>query len=279
MKSRDNFYYRDIEKFKPLSMNEERELCERIQKGDRKAETKLINSNIRFVISVANAYRFNGIEFEDLVQIGNKGLIRAVKKFDATKNFKFVSYAVWWIRQAILQAISEQSRFVKLPISQTARIVRIYETWDRLSHRNHAYPTAEELSEESGLSTEDIVRLTSLNKNVRSIDWPINGTEDKLFEQSLPDEKTENMEDEILRDVSKSYINKILSTLSERERRTIKLYYGINDEHTYTLKEIASGMKITRERVRQIKERAIKSLRNNTDLLKELHCLISDAAD
>jgi RNA polymerase primary sigma factor len=233
----------DIGREGMVSADEEVELARRIKAGDEEALNKLVKANLRFVVSVAKQYQNQGISLQDMINEGNLGLIKAAKRFDETRGFKFISYAVWWIRQAILQAIADQSRIVRLPLNQVGTINKIKKEIARLEQDMQRPPTIEELSEALDLPEYKISEIMKMNTYTQSIDSPI-----------APDEDTKFLDTFI-------YPNDVLSSLSEKERDIIKLFYGINSTHEYTLDEIGDKYDLSRERVRQIKERALKRLR------------------
>lgn len=269
-------YFNDINRTEPLSKSRELELYRKIQKGDKKAEHELIVSNLRFVVNVAKIYTGSGLPLEDLIQIGNEGLIRAVRKFDATKNFRFISYAVWWIRQGILQAISKQSRLIKLPVNQTAILVRILEAQDKFLQKHKRTPTIEELSKVMKYPAEKILRTIELAEPTTSLDTPVGTAGDVTLGDILPDSHTENLEDQILNRLSDGCVEEMLQTLDERQKLIISLYFGIHGSSMNRLEDISDVLGITRERVRQLKDRGLATLRRHTDYAIRLRQSILD---
>ncbi len=254
-------YLADIAKESMITADEEVELARRIKEGDEAALEKLTKTNLRFVVSVAKQYQNQGISLPDLINEGNVGLIKAAKRFDETRGFKFISYAVWWIRQAILQAIADQSRIVRLPLNQVGTINKIKKEISRLEQELQRPPTFEEISEAIDLPEYKIAEIMKMNTYTQSIDSPIAPDEDTKFIDTFIYENDENTDTQLMNESLSMEINDVLSTLSEKEREIIKLFYGINSSHEYTLDEIGDRYDLSRERVRQIKERALKRLR------------------
>jgi RNA polymerase primary sigma factor len=249
-------YMKQIQKYKLLSSDDESKLAKAIRRGDTKALNKLIESNLRFVVSVAVNYQHQGIELPDLIQMGNRGLVSAAKRFDETKNFKFISYAVWWIRQAILQGIADHSRPVRVPINQTVKLVNVIKTRDKLLGMLHRMPTQHEI--ETHLGTEIGPLLLLINKP-QSLDAPIDDSRtgyDLLSDFTFVNEMNQNHSDAQI----KKQITKILDGLSDRDRSIIEWYYGFH-EAPQTLDEIGSKLNITRERVRQIKAKLLRQFK------------------
>ena len=255
-------YLQEISKETMISAEEEVELAQRIKKGDQKALERLTKANLRFVVSVAKQYQNQGLSLPDLINEGNLGLLKAAERFDETRGFKFISYAVWWIRQSILQAISEQSRIVRLPLNQVGSVNKINREINRFEQINERHPSVDEIAERIDLPQEKIDEAMAINGHQISVDAPFVEGEDN----SLLDVMTNNdapMADKLLVDESlKSEIQTALSTLNERERNVVEASYGINQPEL-TLEEIGSKFGLTRERVRQIKEKAIRKLRNS----------------
>jgi RNA polymerase primary sigma factor len=257
-------YMYEIGKISLLHTDEEEELARRIRKGDRKALETLVNANLRFVVSVAKQYQNQGLTLSDLISEGNLGLIKAAELFDETRGFKFISYAVWWIRQSILQALAEQSKIVKLPLNKLSTINKINKTFIQLEQDFQREPTAKEISEVLDIQHEFVEEaLNSTNYHV-SLDAPIideeNG-ENNLYDVMAINETPDP--DSLLMDSSlKREIERILGTLKDREAEILKYTFGLNGVPTHTLEEIGKKLEITHERVRQIKERALKKLKN-----------------
>jgi len=257
-------YLADIGKEAMLVPDEEVELARKIKNGDEQALEKLTKANLRFVVSVAKQYQNQGISLQDLINEGNVGLIKAAKRFDETRGFKFISYAVWWIRQAILQAIADQSRIVRLPLNQVGTINKIKKEIARLEQELQRPPTFEEISETIDLPEYKIAEIMKMNTYTQSIDSPIAPDEDTKFIDTFIYENDEDTDTHLIHESLSSEINDVLSTLSEKEREIVKMFYGINNSHEYTLDEIGDKFDLSRERVRQIKERALKRLRQES---------------
>ena len=254
-----NIYLKQISSTTPLTSKEENELSALIQAGDAEALKKLVLANLRFVVSVALTYSNQGLAIDDLINIGNLGLIRAAKRFDGQKNFRFISYAVWWIRQAILQGLADQSRIVRLPINRVGEIYKIDKAQRKLQQRKHRAVTAQEIADEIGVSGSHVHALMQVATRHTSLDAPTEDGKatllDKIAGTTGPIES--HMADLSLR----SEVDKSLAFLDEREREVIYLYFGIGYDTAFTLEEIGLRYGITRERVRQIKEEAIKKLK------------------
>ena len=244
-------------------MEEEVELAQRIRKGDRKALEKLTKSNLRFVVSVAKQYQNQGLSLQDLINEGNVGLIKAAEKFDETRGFKFISYAVWWIRQSILQAIAEQSRIVRLPLNQVGSVNKINKVLNKFEQENERRPSINELAEKIDLPEEKIEDAMKVTGKHISVDAPfIDGEESSLLD-TMTSSDTPTADNELVLESLRNEIARALQFLNERERNVIEAFFGINQQEM-TLEEIADKYSLTRERVRQIKEKAIRRLRNNT---------------
>ena len=252
-------YLRQIAKTSPLTSGQEAELAALIRAGDSNAFTKLVLANLRFVVSVAHAYMNQGLPVNDLINVGNIGLMRAAKRFDGKKNFRFISYAVWWIRQAILQALADQSRIVRLPINRAASLYKIDKTQRKLQQRNLRAVTPKEIADELGISERDVCKMMQVAARHSSFDAPAEDGKTTLYDK-IPDDSGGAAD--LLADISLSReIRKSLSVLDEREREVVFLYFGIGCETSCTLSEIGLRYGLTRERVRQIKENAIKKLK------------------
>ena len=254
-------------KFKALTSQEELELYKRIRAGDKTAEHTLAKANLLFVVSVARNYQNQGISLEDLVGIGNLGLLRAVKKFDARKNFRFISYAVWWVRQAILQAISEQSRTTSVPLNQTTRIRHVRIAVDKLTQKLRRRPTIAEIAEDTKLRVSEVEEAVKMDYAPLSMDKPVRAESNVPLVELMGDGSSPGDT------ASQAYgfekvISKAFKILSEREKIVLTMYFGLNG-HVSTLEEIGQRLRLTRERVRQIKDRAVKSLQGNR-LLRDL---------
>ena len=256
-------YLQEIGHEELISVEEEVELAQRIKKGDRKAHEKLTKGNLRFVVSVAKQYQNQGLSLPDLINEGNLGLIKAAEKFDETRGFKFISYAVWWIRQSILQAIAEQSRIVRLPLNQVGSVNKINRILNKFEQENERRPSVEEIADKVDLPEEKIIDAMKVNGRHVSVDAPfVEGEENSLLD-ILPNQDTPNADNALVLESLREEIGRALSTLNERERNIIEAFFGINQTEM-TLEEIGDKYGLTRERVRQIKEKAIRRLRHNT---------------
>ena len=256
-------YLQEIGKEEMISVEEEVELAQRIRKGDQKALDRLTKANLRFVVSVAKQYQNQGLSLPDLINEGNLGLIKAAEKFDETRGFKFISYAVWWIRQSILQAIAEQSRIVRLPLNQVGSVNKINKVLSKFEQENERRPSVEEISEKLDLPEEKIDEAMSVNSRHVSVDAPFVDGEDNSLLDVLINDDAPMADKTLVMESLKAEINNALKMLNERERNVIEAFYGINQPEL-TLEEIGSKYNLTRERVRQIKEKAIRRLRTCT---------------
>ena len=256
-------YLQEIGREELLSTDEEVELAQRIRKGDRKALDKLTKSNLRFVVSVAKQYQNQGLSLPDLINEGNMGLIKAAERFDETRGFKFISYAVWWIRQSILQALAEQSRIVRLPLNQVGAVTKINRLLNKFEQENERHPSVDEIEERIDLPKDKIDEAMSINTHQVSMDAPFSeGDENSLLDVLINDDSP--MADrQLVMESLKTEINSMLNILNNRERNIIESFFGINQPEL-TLEEIGEKYGLTRERVRQIKEKAIKRLRDCT---------------
>jgi RNA polymerase primary sigma factor len=258
------YYLREIAKHKALSAAEEADTAVRIRKGEKKALEKLIKANLRFVVSVARNYQNQGLPLADLINEGNIGLIRAAHRFDEKKNFKFISYAVWWIRQAILQSLANQSRIVKMPLNRVATIHKVGKARAKLEQKHRRLPNDRELAEELGIEESEISDTLKIGNSHASLDAPLSsGKEGSLLDVMQSNDEQERPDDSILKISLSQEVEKLLSTLNERERKVVRMYFGIGEETAYTLEEIGARANITRERVRQIKDSALEKLRRS----------------
>lgn len=256
-------YLQEIGHEELISAEEEVELARRIKTGDRKALEKLTKANLRFVVSVAKQYQNQGLSLPDLINEGNIGLLKAAEKFDETRGFKFISYAVWWIRQSILQAIAEQGRVVRLPLNQVGSVNRINKVLSKFEQENERRPSVDEIAEKTDLPHEKIEDVLKVNTRQVSVDAPMadgDGTSMIDFMQSDSDSSTD---EELLKESLRAEIASALSVLNDRERNVIEAFYGINQPEC-TMEEIGKKYGLTRERVRQIREKAIRRLKQNT---------------
>jgi len=259
-----NLYLKEISKYKTLPIEEEADLAKRIRDGDRLALDKLVKSNLRFVVSVSRNYQNQGLPLVDLINEGNLGLIRAAKRFDEKKNFRFISYAVWWIRQAILQALAEQSRIVKLPLNRVSAIHKIGMVQSRLEQKLSRIPNVYEIAEELRIEPHDVQEAVKIGNTHFSLDAPLQSGDDSKLLDLIADEHAESPDHGVMNISLHSEVDTVLESLSEREREVVRLYFGIGEETAYTLEEIGIRFELTRERVRQIKEKAIKKLKHSS---------------
>jgi len=253
-------YLQEIGKYELITVEEEVELARRIKKGDQDAIEKLIRANLRFVVSVAKQYQNQGLSLPDLINEGNLGLIKAAEKFDETRGFKFISYAVWWIRQSIMQAINEQSRVIRLPLNQVSSLTRYKKAISEFEQEYHRQPTEEELAEILELSEEKVRKTIKYTSRQVSFDAPIGDSEDGSLLEVIPNEDSPNADKKLELESLRIEIERALLTLTQRERDIIRYFYGINCEQL-PLEQIGEKYGLTRERVRQIREKAIKRLR------------------
>ncbi len=256
-----SIYLKEIGKNEKLSPAAEAEVAEKIHTGDKRALDTLIKANLRFVVSVARNYQNQGLPLTDLINEGNLGLIRAAKRFDEKKNFKFISYAVWWIRQAILQTLSEHSRIIKLPLNRVNTIHKIGKAQGRLEQRLKRLPNNEELAQELNIQEKDINETIKIGNSHISLDAPMLEDQDSKLLDILIDKNQEQPDEWVMDNAFKRDVDKTLSVLTERERQVIEMYFGIGDQSVHTLEEIGNRFSLTRERARQIKEKAINRLR------------------
>ncbi len=257
-------YLQDIGKEEMISADEEVELAKRIRLGDQLALEKLTKANLRFVVSVAKQYQNQGLSLPDLINEGNVGLIKAARRFDETRGFKFISYAVWWIRQSVLQAIAEQSRIVRLPLNQVGSLNKIKKEISRLEQTFERPPTIAEISESLDIPEYKISDVMKINSNYVSMDAPLSSEDDTKFVDTFVPEDNTNTDSLLIKESLFEEIQRTLSTLSEKEKDILNLYFGIGCNHELTLEEIGAKFDLTRERVRQIKERAIRRLKQNS---------------
>ena len=255
-------YLQDISHEGLVSVEEEIELARQIKKGDVKALEKLTKANLRFVVSVAKQYQNQGLSLPDLINEGNLGLIKAAKKYDETRGFKFISYAVWWIRQSIMQAISEQSRIVRVPINQMGVIHKMRKVVQQFEQEYQRLPSIDEIAEQIDLPKEKIVEIMSTITKKISMDAPISTNDDGNLLDVLPNKNSPSADEDLLEEGLKKEIERLLVSLSEREQIILRGYFGIN-QREMSLEEIGEQTGLTRERVRQLKEKAIKRLRCN----------------
>lgn len=256
-------YLQEIGKEDLITVEEEVELAQRIRKGDQRALEKLTRANLRFVVSVAKQYQNQGLSLPDLINEGNLGLIKAAEKFDETRGFKFISYAVWWIRQSILQALAEQSRIIRLPLNQVGSLNKINKAFSRFEQENERRPSPEELADTLDLPAEKVADTLRVSGRHISVDAPFVEGEDNSLLDVLVNDDSPVADRTLINESLSTEVERALSTLTERERDIIKLFFGINTQEM-TLEEIGEKFGLTRERVRQIKEKAIRRLRHSS---------------
>jgi RNA polymerase primary sigma factor len=255
-------YLHEIGKEYLISAEEEVELARRIKKGDHSALDKLIRANLRFVVSVSKQYQNQGLTLPDLINEGNLGLIKAAQRFDETRGFKFISYAVWWIRQSILQALAEQSRIVRLPLNKIGSINKINRTFIKLEQKYERDPSIYEIAQALEIAPEDVKESLKISNRHVSMDAPITQDEEVTLYDVILSKDSPPPDKSLLNDSLRKEIERALSTLTYREANIIRLYYGLNGKQPNTLEEIGEVFNLTRERVRQIKEKAIKRLKS-----------------
>ncbi len=257
-------YLHEIAKVELISAEEEVDLARRIRNGDEKALDLLIKANLRFVVSVSKQYQNQGLSLPDLINEGNLGLIKAAQRFDETRGFKFISYAVWWIRQSILQALAEQARIVRLPVNKIGYINKINRTFSELEQKFEREPSVLEIAHVLELAPKDVRESLKTSGRHVSMDAPLNQDEEgNMYDVLLTDNMPEP-DRELLNESLRKEIERALSTLTYREANIVRLYFGLNGKHPHTLEEIGEAFNLTRERVRQIKEKAIKRLKHST---------------
>ncbi len=257
-------YLQEIGKVDLITADEEVELAQRIKAGDQRALEELTKANLRFVVSVAKQYQNQGLTLPDLINEGNLGLIKAAQRFDETRGFKFISYAVWWIRQSILQALAEQSRIVRLPLNKIGSINKINKTYAFLEQAHERPPSAEEIAKELDMTINDVKESMKNSGRHVSMDAPLVEGEDSNLYDVLRSGESPNPDRELLHESLRTEIERALETLTPREADVIRLYFGLGDQHPMTLEEIGETFDLTRERVRQIKEKAIRRLKHTS---------------
>lgn len=257
-------YLQEIGKVDLITADEEVELAQRIKAGDQAALEKLTKANLRFVVSVAKQYQNQGLTLPDLINEGNLGLIKAAQRFDETRGFKFISYAVWWIRQSILQALAEQSRIVRLPLNKIGSINKINKAFAFLEQAHVRQPSPEEIAKELDMTVEDVKQSLKNSGRHVSMDAPLIDGEDSNLYDVLRSGESPNPDRELLHESLRTEIERALETLTPREADVIRLYFGLAGQHSMTLEEIGETFDLTRERVRQIKEKAIRRLKHTS---------------
>lgn len=257
-------YLQEIGKVDLITSDEEVELAQKIKAGDQAALEKLTKANLRFVVSVAKQYQNQGLTLPDLINEGNLGLIKAAQRFDETRGFKFISYAVWWIRQSILQALAEQSRIVRLPLNKIGSINKINKMYALLEQSNERPPTAEEIAKELDMTVNDVKESMKNSGRHLSMDAPLVEGEDSNLYDVLRSGESPNPDRALIQESLRTEIERSLETLTPREADVVRLYFGLGDQHPMTLEEIGETFDLTRERVRQIKEKAIRRLKHTS---------------
>jgi RNA polymerase primary sigma factor len=257
-------YLQEIGKVDLITADEEVELAQKIKAGDQAALEKLTKANLRFVVSVAKQYQNQGLTLPDLINEGNLGLIKAAQRFDETRGFKFISYAVWWIRQSILQALAEQSRIVRLPLNKIGSINKINKMYALLEQSNERPPSAEEIAKELDMTVNDVKESMKNSGRHLSMDAPLVEGEDSNLYDVLRSGESPNPDRELIHESLRIEIERSLETLTPREADVVRLYFGLGDQHPMTLEEIGETFDLTRERVRQIKEKAIRRLKHTS---------------
>jgi RNA polymerase primary sigma factor len=257
-------YLQEIGKVDLITADEEVELAQKIKAGDQQALEKLTKANLRFVVSVAKQYQNQGLTLPDLINEGNLGLIKAAQRFDETRGFKFISYAVWWIRQSILQALAEQSRIVRLPLNKIGSINKINKMYALLEQSNERPPSAEEIAKELDMTVNDVKESMKNSGRHLSMDAPLVEGEDSNLYDVLRSGESPNPDRELIIESLRTEIERSLETLTPREADVVRLYFGLGDQHPMTLEEIGETFDLTRERVRQIKEKAIRRLKHTS---------------
>ena len=266
-------YLREIGKIPLLTPEEEAELAQRIVKGDKKAKDKMVESNMRLVVSIAKRYGGRGLDFLDLIQEGNTGLLRAVDKFDPEKGFKFSTYATWWVRQAITRAIADQARTIRIPVHMVETINKVLRTTRKLTSELNREPTNEEIAEALNMEPEKIDYVMRIKQDIASLDASVGRDgedEDSVLGDFVEDEDRDRPEETAANQILKEELSEIIATLTDREQKIIRLRFGIGGERQHTLEEVGNEFDVTRERIRQIEAKALAKLRKNKDT-KKLH--------
>ncbi|MDO4526700.1 MAG: RNA polymerase sigma factor RpoD [Candidatus Saccharibacteria bacterium] len=266
-------YLREIGKIPLLTSEEEADLAQRIVKGDKKAKDKMVESNMRLVVSIAKRYGGRGLDFLDLIQEGNTGLLRAVEKFDPEKGFKFSTYATWWVRQAITRAIADQARTIRIPVHMVETINKVLRTTRKLTSELNREPTTEEIANELHMDPEKVDYCMRIKQDIASLDASVGrdgDDEDSVLGDFVEDEERISPEDAAANQILKEQLSEIISTLTDREQKIIRLRFGIGGGRPHTLEEVGAEFDVTRERIRQIEAKALSKLRKNKDT-KKLH--------
>ncbi|MBQ3430587.1 RNA polymerase sigma factor RpoD [Candidatus Saccharibacteria bacterium] len=266
-------YLREIGKIPLLTPDEEQELAKKIVEGDKKAKDKMVEANMRLVVSIAKRYSGRGLDFLDLIQEGNTGLLRAVEKFDPEKGFKFSTYATWWIRQAITRAIADQARTIRIPVHMVETINKVLRTTRKLTTELNHEPTTEEIAKELDMDVDKVEYVMRIKQDIASLDASVGrdgDDEDSVLGDFVEDEERISPEDSAATQILKEQLASIISSLSDREQKIIKMRFGIGGERPHTLEEVGSEFSVTRERIRQIEAKALSKLRKHKDT-KKLH--------
>ena len=261
-----NLYLKDISHIKMLTPDEEKQIAIRAKEGDKKAKDRLISANTRFVVSVAKQYQGQGLDLEDLIAEGNIGLIKAAEKFDPDKGFKFISYAVWWIRQSILQALSDKSRTIRLPLNQVTLLNKIRKATAEFAGKNERDPSLKELEDITGVPSDKIYSILNMSAKLVSVDSPFKDEEEGTYIDIIPNQNSPKADEALIKESKESDIAMILSPLGPRSNDIIRMYFGLGVREL-TLTEIGEKFGITSERVRQIKEKALKIIEPNVKKL------------
>ena len=257
-------YLEEIGNYEPLPPAREVELAQKIHKDDQVALEELVKANLRFVVSVAKDYQAQGLPLTDLINEGNLGLIKAAGRFDETRGFKFISYAVWWIRQSILQALAEHSRIVRLPLNRVGTISKITKTAEKLEAEIERSPNEQEIGRQLEMTPDEVIDAMRISRRHHSLNAPFRDGDKNSLIDVIKDENQSSPDEPLMNDSLKDEIRQSLDTLKERERQVIKMYFGIERDYALTLNEIGEEFNLTRERVRQIKEKAIRRLRHRS---------------
>ena len=266
-------YLREIGKIPLLTSEEEQDLAQRIVKGDKKAKDKMVESNMRLVVSIAKRYGGRGLDFLDLIQEGNTGLLRAVEKFDPAKGYKFSTYATWWVRQAITRAIADQARTIRIPVHMVETINKVLRTKRKLTSKLNHEPTNEEIAKELDMEPEKVDYVMRIRQDIASLDASIGregDDEDSVLGDFVEDEERDSPEEAASSQILKEQLSEIIASLSQREQKIIRLRFGIGGGRPHTLEEVGSEFEVTRERIRQIEAKALSKLRKNKET-KKLH--------
>ena len=266
-------YLREIGKIPLLTPEEEADLAQRIVKGDKKAKDKMVESNMRLVVSIAKRYGGRGLDFLDLIQEGNTGLLRAVDKFDPAKGFKFSTYATWWVRQAITRAIADQARTIRIPVHMVETINKVLRTTRKLTTELNREPTNEEIAKELDMEPEKVDYVMRIKQDIASLDASIGrdgDDEESVLGDFVEDEERDSPEESAANQILKEQLSEIIATLTDREQKIIRLRFGIGGGRPHTLEEVGAEFDVTRERIRQIEAKALSKLRKNKDT-KKLH--------